>query len=123
MKQLMRVVGGMCLAVSLVACNQNGSSLPKQKIEEFHFSSLTTPPVGWAVQETQGYYCRFFEYAGTGEYVAKFQSVMNGIVEEGKKKGANGFLNAHVAAESHEIQGSKWHASVVHLCGDFVVLR
>lgn len=79
--------------------------------------------MGWTVVETKGLECRFFEYSGTGDYIDRFKAAIGGIKEEGAKLGSNAFVNLHITSESFELQGSKWHSSIVHMCGDLVVIK
>jgi hypothetical protein len=96
--------------------------MPKQQLPEFLVSTLDSAP-GWSVVETKGFYCHVFQYSGTGDYVDKFNAAIAAIKEEGKKGGSNAFVNLQISSESHEIQGSRWHASIIHLCGDLVTLK
>jgi hypothetical protein len=91
--------------------------------EELIITSLPSLPGRSIVATKGGLYCRFFEYSGTGDYGDRFRKALDGITSEGKQKGANAFVQASVSSESHEIQGSKWHSSIVHICGDFVRLN
>lgn len=100
----------------------SSTALPKQELPEFLVTTLGTAP-GWVVADTEGFYCHVFQYAGTGDYVDKFNGAISAIKEEGKKGGSNALVNLQISSESHEIQGSRWHASIVHLCGDFVTLK
>ena len=96
---------------------------PKQQIEGVLITSLPAAPGRVVTALKGGFYCQFFQYSGTGDYGDRFRQMLDGVTEEGKKLGANAFVNAAISSESHEIQGSKWHSSVVHICGDFVVLE
>lgn len=107
--------------VSLAAC-QSGSQPEKQKIGSFFTSSLGAP-TGWRIKEVRGFECRFFEYAGSNDYLERFKGVLRGIAEDGRKSGANAFLNARVSAESHEAPATKTQMSIVHVCGDYVILE
>ena len=89
--------------------------------EEVIITSLANVPGRATGQPKGGLFCRFFE-SGTGDYAERFRNALEGIRVEGKKLGANAFVQASVSSESHEIQGSKWHSSIVHICGDFVRL-
>lgn len=122
-----RPMGLISLAAPLLTACLPSSPQPtvataqKQKIEGVFITTLAAP-AGWQVKESRGLNCRFFQYAGTGDYVDRFNSALQGLVEEGKKLGAQAFVNARISSESHEMQGSKWHTSMVQICGDFVVL-
>lgn len=94
----------------------------KQKVTGFFTSSLEAP-AGWRIKEVRGFECRFFEYAGTGDYLDRFKGVLRGIAEDGKNSGANAFVNARVSSESHETPGSKARAAIVHVCGDYVIIE
>lgn len=112
-------------AISLVGCQAPSgttAAAPKQELPEFLVTTLEAAP-GWTVAETKGFYCQVFQYAGTGDYVDKFNLAIGAIKDEGKKGGSNAFVNMQLSSESHEIQGSQWHASIVHICGDFVTLK
>jgi hypothetical protein len=89
---------------------------------ELIITSLSSLPGRALVEHKDGFYCRFFEYSGTGDYGERFRKALEFIRDEGKQQGANAFVHASVSSESHEIQGSKWHSSMVHICGDFVRL-
>ena len=117
---LLVLVTSSTILFNLAGCQKN--NLPKQKKSDF-FVTTTAGPVGWDVVEVKGVYCQFFQYTGNGDYVDKFQDALNLISAQGKKEGANGFVNFRIASESHEIQGSKWHASIVNMCGDFAVIQ
>lgn len=90
---------------------------------ELFITTRQTFPGRSIIEEKGGFYCQFFQYSGTGDYGDRFRDALDGLRNEGKKLGANAFINASVSSESHEIQGSKWHASFVHICGDFVRLN
>ena len=75
------------------------------------------------ISDVKGFGCRVFQYNGTGDYMEKFNGALEGLKSNGSELGANAFLNFSVSSESHEIQGSKWHASIVHLCGDYAVIK
>lgn len=112
-------------AISLVGCQAPSATTadtPKQALPEFLVTTLEAAP-GWTVAETKGFYCHVFQYMGTGDYVEKFNLAIGAIQDEGKTAGSNAFVNMQVSSESHEIQGSRWHASIVHICGDFVTLK
>lgn len=108
-------------ALSLTAC-QTGSAPPKQKINGFFTTSLEKP-TGWQIREVRGFECRFFEYAGTADYLDRLKGVLRGIADDGKNSGANAFVNARVSSESHEVPATKARASFVHVCGDYVVIE
>lgn len=116
------IVSAAIIAAGCQPLSESPASVPKQKLPDFLVTTLSTVP-GWSVAETKGFYCRIFQYAGTGDYADKFNAAIGAIEEEGKKGGSNAFVNLQISSESHEIQGSKWHASVVHMCGDFVTLK
>lgn len=105
--------------LSLTACQP---SVSKQKVEGFFITSLQAP-IGWQIKESKGFYCRFFEYTGTNDYSARFSSVLNDVAAEGKRKNANAFVNARVSSESHGAQGANKAASIIHVCGDYVVME
>lgn len=112
-------------AISLVGCQVPSAATdatPKQELPEFLVTTLQGAP-GWTVAETKGFYCHVFQYTGTGDYVEKFNLAIGAIQDVGKEGGSNAFVNMQVSSESHEIQGSQWHASIVHICGDFVTLK
>ena len=107
--------------LSLAGC-QTGSQPEKQKVPSFFTTSLGAP-TGWRVKEVRGFECRFFEYAGTDDYLDRFKGVLRGIAEDGKKSGANAFLNARVSTESHQAPATKAQVSIVHVCGDYVIIE
>jgi hypothetical protein len=133
------LVFGLLAGVFSVACNKprrETSAAPAvsasaatpvaqatHESDELLITALSSPPGRAIAQEKDGFFCRFFEYSGTGDYGERFRNALEGIRSEGKKKGANAFVQASVSSESHEIQGSKWHSSIVHICGDFVLLE
>jgi hypothetical protein len=110
-------------APAVSASAANPASQASHEGEELLITALASPPGRAIAQEKDGFFCRFFEYSGTGDYGERFRNALEGIRIEGKKKGANAFVQATVSSESHEIQGSKWHSSIVHICGDFVLLE
>lgn len=116
------------MLLMLVACQPQSSptaavgGVKKQQVSGF-FTSSGSLPVGWVMIENQGFYCRFFEYIGRGSYADKFNAALAQISSAGEEQGANAFLNLRVTSSSYEIQGSKWHSSLVHICGDFAVIK
>lgn len=111
----------LCLAGCHAPSGTTGPAA-KQELPDFLVTTLQAAP-GWTVAETKGFYCHVFQYSGTGDYVDKFNLAIGAIQDVGKKGGSNAFVNMQVSSESHEIQGSQWHASIVHICGDFVTLK
>jgi len=95
----------------------------EQRLDDVFVTSLSSLPGRQVVEGKGGFYCQFFQYSGTGDYALRLKNALAELVAEGKKQGANAFINARLSAESHEIQGSKWHSSIVHICGDYVILR
>ena len=110
------------LAALLLTGCQLGSQPDKQKVPAFFTTSLGAP-TGWRIKEVRGFECRFFEYAGSNDYLDRFKGVLRGIADDGKKSGANAFLNARVSAESHEAPATKAQMSIVHVCGDYVIIE
>lgn len=109
-------------ACSATSSDGGTSAASKQKLDGVMITTLPAPG-GWKIKETKGMHCRFFQYAGEGDYVEKFNSATAAIQEEAKKQGAQALVNLRVTSASYEIQGSKWHASVLNLCGDLVTLE
>jgi len=120
MKILLSLLSLLAL-LTLSAC-QLASQPEKQKIGSFFTSSLQAP-AGWRIKEVRGFECRFFEYTGTNDYLDRLKGVLRGISEAGIKSGANAFVNARVSTVSHEVAGSKTIASIVHVCGDYVIVE
>jgi hypothetical protein len=117
----MKTLLALLALLTLSAC-QFGSQPEKQKIGSFFTSSLEAP-AGWRIKEVRGFECRFFEYAGTSDYLDRLKGVLRGISEAGLKSGANAFVNARVSTVSHEVAGAKTVAAIVHVCGDYVVVE
>lgn len=110
------------LAVLVLTACQPGAQPDKQKVSGFFTSSLAAP-AGWRIKEVRGFECRFFEYAGTGDYLDRLKGALRGIAEDGRKSGANAFVNARMSSVSHDVPASKTQASVVHVCGDYVIVE
>jgi len=111
--------------VALTGCQPQATTapgIPKQKLDGFFITTMGSAP-GWQVVESQGFYCRIFDYSGTGDYMDRFNGAIEAIREVGQEAGANALVNLRISSESHEVQGSKWHSSIVHICGDMVVLE
>jgi hypothetical protein len=134
MKISINALGSTLLVTSLLMAGCGGAnkaaapapaSAPvsaKQKIEGVLLTSLSAVP-GWTIAETKGVTCYGFGFDGNGKYWDKFAEAQDSAREDAKKAGANAWINIKVSASSFEAQGSKWHMSVVHLCGDLVVLK
>lgn len=133
MKNLLYVLSLLSLAACQPVAQQPAAPQPaavppvaqapvKQKITGFFTSSLEAP-AGWRIKEVRGFECRFFEYAGSGDYLDRFKGVLRGIAEDGRNSGANAFVNARVSSESHEAPGSKTRAAIIHICGDYAIIE
>ena len=126
MKYLLCALTVLCLTACQPGAQpttaQPSTGKGKQKVGSFFTSSLQAP-VGWQIKEVRGFECRFFEYSGTPDYVERLKGVLRGIAEDGLKSGANAFLNARLSSESHEVASTKTRASIVHVCGDYVVIE
>lgn len=115
------------LLATLTACNAVPAEVSqnkpaKQSLEGVLITSLPLP-AGWQLKESKGFYCRFFEYDGRNNYAEKFNEALAGLREYAQQQGAQAFVNLQVSSSNYEIQGSKWSAARVHLCGDPVVLE
>ena len=125
-KDIMKKLTLVVALLFVSACNAGNSDTsvtPKQVVDDFFVSTTASAPVGWQISENKGFYCRFFPYSGTDDYSDRFNGALAEIKEEGKKMGANALINFSVSGTSFEFQGSKWHSSVVHLCGDYVAIK
>jgi len=121
---LVALASAMCL---LSGCGGGADkptvpTLPKQKIEGVLITSLPSVP-GWTIAETKGFNCYGFGFSGNGKYWGDFNEAQDVARADAAKAGANAWVNVKVSSASFEAQGSKWHMSVTHLCGDFVVLK
>lgn len=115
-----RIITGVA-ALVLAGCQlTNEPPVPKQAYEGFYMSSLSVPPVGWKIMEIQGFSCQIFSYSGEGDYMRSFNGALERLREDAQSQNFNGFINVRVTSDSYEVQGSKWHSSAIHICGDAV---
>lgn len=124
--QVTTFIPAILLVANLTAClpQEKSATAPvtaKKPPENFMISTLPALP-GWDIKESKGMYCQMFRHIGEDNYGAQFRQAMAAIEEEGKKSGAQALINFKVTAATYEVQGAKWSAATVNLCGDFVVL-
>lgn len=116
-----------CCAVLLTGCGGAGISpkapaIERQKLDGVLITTLAGVP-GWTIAETKGVQCAGVGFDGNGKYWPGVDQAMESMRTDATKTGANAVVNFRLSSASFEVQGSKWHASITHLCGDSVVLR
>lgn len=119
----------LTIAAILTACKQEKSTTSGSPLDTpanravqadaLIITSLPTLPNQSISLTANSFYCTAFAYFGANEYSEGLQIAQNSVKAEGKTRGAQAFINAHIVSVSAERQGSKWHHSIVNLCGDF----
>jgi hypothetical protein len=94
----------------------------RQDIGEFLVTS-GSGAVGWETAAVLGFECRLFEYDGGDDYAERFNGTLAELIAAGKRKGANAFINASLSTVDQDSLVPPRSADIVHLCGDYAVLR